>query len=58
MTAATDGVVVAPGEGRHYGRAGAWTLDTADRRRSSPEAAGWSDPREPWTAQCHPIAPC
>ena len=28
MTAATDGLVVAPGEGTQYGRAGAWTLTT------------------------------
>ncbi len=42
MTAATDGLVVAPGEGRQYGRAGAWTLTTK---------AGNDDTRGAYTCQ-------
>ena len=42
MTAAADGLVVAPGEGKQYGRAGAWTLVTK---------AGNDDTRGAYTCQ-------
>ena len=42
MTAAAEGLVVAPGEGKTYGRAGAWTLVTK---------AGNDDTRGAYTCQ-------
>jgi len=48
MTEPTDGIVVAPGEGKQYGRAGAWTLTTK---------AGNDDTRGAYTCQEMTVAP-
>ena len=40
MTTGTDGLVVAPGAGKTYGCAGAWTLMTVAIRRERPRRAG------------------
>lgn len=48
MTALTEGLVVAPGDGKQYGRAGAWTLVTK---------AGNDDTRGAYTCQEMTVAP-